>query len=92
MHEQTKGKPNLSQIKEERPVSPFGEENPFNVSKMGYANPEKDRITPSAMKSRPKIPRTPQRFEDEERQFMFAGAMGQDLGQNQAYEMLPSNN
>jgi len=56
---EAKHRVNLSQVKEERPVSPFGQENPFNVSKMGYANPEKDRVLPSAMKSRPKIPRTP---------------------------------
>ena len=37
-----------------RPVTPFGENNPFNLSRMGYANPN-DREMPSALKSRPKI-------------------------------------
>jgi hypothetical protein len=46
---------------EGRPVTGFGgSENPFNLSKMGYANPSaNDRGVPSAMKSRPRIPRTP---------------------------------
>jgi hypothetical protein len=46
--------------KEDRPVTGFGTDNPFNLSKMGYANPAaNDRGIPSAMKSRPRIPRTP---------------------------------
>ncbi len=47
--------------KNERPVTGLGgEDNPFNLSKMGYANPAaNDRNVPSAMKSRPRIPRTP---------------------------------
>ena len=37
-----------------------GSENPFNLSRMGYANPAaNDKGVPSAMKSRPRIPRTP---------------------------------
>lgn len=47
-----------------RPISPFGTgpgDNPFSLSKVGYANPANlDRTLPSAMKSRNKIPRTPQ--------------------------------
>ena len=34
-------------------------DNPFNLSRMGYANPAGDRNLPSAMKTRPKIQRTP---------------------------------
>lgn len=46
--------------KEDRPTTPFGQDNPFNLSKMGYANPVAiERALPSAMKSRPKILRTP---------------------------------
>lgn len=45
----------------------FGAENPFNLSKMGYANPAaNDRGIPSAMKSRPRIPRTPDGTNQEE--------------------------
>lgn len=51
---------NSSISKAERPTTPFGEDNPFNLSRMGYANPAAiDRQQPSALKSRPKIPRTP---------------------------------
>ena len=46
-----------------RPISPFGTgmgDNPFSLSKVGYANPANlDRSLPSAMKTRNKIPRTP---------------------------------
>lgn len=45
-------------------MSPFGTgpgDNPFSLSKVGYANPANlDRSLPSAMKTRSKIPRTPQ--------------------------------
>lgn len=41
------GRPTTSLIK--------GDENPFNVSRTGYANPAHDRNIPSAMKSRPRI-------------------------------------
>jgi hypothetical protein len=46
---------------ESRPVTGFGgNDNPFNLSRMGYANPSaNDRGIPSAMKARPRIPRTP---------------------------------
>ena len=46
---------------EGRPVTALGgTNNPFNLSRMGYANPSaNDRNIPSAMKSRPRIPRTP---------------------------------
>ena len=38
-----------------------GQDNPFNLSRMGYANPAaNERGLPSAMKARPKIPRTPE--------------------------------
>jgi hypothetical protein len=48
--------------KDERPVTGFGgTNNPFNLSRMGYANPAQDRGIPSAMKSRPRITRTPER-------------------------------
>ena len=46
------GRPTTSLIK--------GEENPFNVSRTGYANPAQDRNIPSAMKSRPRVQRTPE--------------------------------
>lgn len=54
--------------KDERPVTGFGgSENPFNLSKMGYANPAAlDRAIPSAMKSRPRIPRTPDGVSNED--------------------------
>jgi hypothetical protein len=40
------------------------QDNPFNLSKMGYAYPAaQDREKPSAMKSRPRIPRTPEEGE-----------------------------
>jgi hypothetical protein len=44
-----------------RPVTALGgSDNPFNLSKMGYANPAaNNRAIPSEMKSRPRIPRTP---------------------------------
>ena len=46
-----------------RPVSPFGTglgDNPFSLSRMGFAVPgQLDRSLPSAMKTRNKIPRTP---------------------------------
>ena len=43
-----------------RPPTSLAGENPFNLSKMGYANPvANERSLPSAMKSRPMIPRTP---------------------------------
>lgn len=46
--------------KDDRPTtSIYGADNPFNVSRMGYANPAADRNLPSAMKSRPRINRTP---------------------------------
>ncbi len=52
---------------EGRPVTGFGVDNPFNLSKMGYANPSaNDRGIPSAMKSRPRIPRTPDGLTHEE--------------------------
>lgn len=64
MEDENKEKLNKSDIsKNARPVSPFGTgpgENPFSISKMGYANPANlDRSLPSAMKTRNKIPRTP---------------------------------
>lgn len=46
--------------REDRPTTPFGQDNPFNLSKMGYANPAAiERTLPSAMKSRPKAGKTP---------------------------------
>ena len=64
MEEENKEKLNKSDIsKNHRPISPFGTgpgDNPFSISKMGYANPANlDRSLPSAMKTRNKIPRTP---------------------------------
>jgi hypothetical protein len=63
MEEQKEERLNRSAISKEegRPVTGFGgTDNPFNLSKMGYANPAaNDRGIPSAMKSRPRIPRTP---------------------------------
>ena len=64
MEEDNKEKLNKSDIsKNHRPISPFGTgpgDNPFSISKMGYANPANlDRSLPSAMKTRNKIPRTP---------------------------------
>ena len=71
MEEAEKEKLNKSDISaNRRPVSPFGqglgEQNPFSISKIGYANPAAapgnglDRSLPSAMKTRNKIPRTPE--------------------------------
>ena len=71
MEEAEKEKLNKSDISaNRRPVSPFGQglgdQNPFSISKIGYANPAAaagnglDRSLPSAMKTRNKIPRTPQ--------------------------------
>jgi len=47
--------------KEERPTTGiYAADNPFNLSRMGYANPAAaERSIPSAMKSRPRINRTP---------------------------------
>ena len=63
IEEQREMRMNQSAISKEegRPVTGFGgSENPFNLSRMGYANPAaNDRHVPSAMKSRPRIPRTP---------------------------------
>ena len=62
IEDQREARMNHSAIsKEDRPVTGFGgSENPFNLSRMGYANPSaNDRGIPSAMKSRPRIPRTP---------------------------------
>jgi hypothetical protein len=62
MEEQKEERLNRSAISKDegRPVTGFGTDNPFNLSKMGYANPAaNDRGIPSAMKSRPRIPRTP---------------------------------
>ena len=44
-------------------------DNPFNLSRMGYANPAHERAIPTAMRSRPRLPRTPERentWEEEE--------------------------
>mmetsp|Transcript_24304 Transcript_24304/g.32556 ORF Transcript_24304/g.32556 Transcript_24304/m.32556 type:complete len:179 (+) Transcript_24304:1287-1823(+) len=65
IEEENKEKLNKSDISNNRrPVSPFGTgpgDNPFSLSKVGYANPANlDRSLPSAMKTRNKIPRTPQ--------------------------------
>ena len=61
--EEQKERLNKSDIsRSNRPVSPFASnngDNPFGVSKMGYANPSSDRSMLSAMKTRDKIPRTP---------------------------------
>ena len=62
--EENKEKLNKSDISNNRrPISPFGtgpDDNPFSLSKVGYANPANlDRSLPSAMKTRNKIPRTP---------------------------------
>jgi hypothetical protein len=48
--------------KEERPTTGiYATDNPFNLSRMGYANPAAiERNIPSAMKSRPRINRTPE--------------------------------
>ena len=46
--------------KDDRPTTGiYAADNPFNLSRMGYANPAGDRNLPSAMKTRPKIQRTP---------------------------------
>ena len=66
IEEQREQRLNHSAISE-RPVTGFGADNPFNLSKMGYANPAaNDRGIPSAMKSRPRIPRTPDGTSHEE--------------------------
>ena len=51
----------ISQSNDDRPTTGmlYGADNPFNLSRMGYANPVADRNLPSAMKTRPKIHRTP---------------------------------
>jgi hypothetical protein len=57
---------NKSDISKGRPISPFGTDNPFQLSKIGgnYANPASlDRSLPSALKTRNKIPRTPDNFQ-----------------------------
>ena len=64
IEEENKEKLNKSDISQNRrPISPFGTgpgDNPFSLSKMGFANPANlDRSLPSAMKTRNKIPRTP---------------------------------
>jgi len=64
IEEEEKEKLNKSDISQNRrPVSPFGTgagDNPFSLSRMGFANPGSlDRSLPSAMKTRNKIPRTP---------------------------------
>jgi hypothetical protein len=64
MEEENKEKLNKSDISNNRrPISPFGTgpgDNPFSLSKVGYAHPANlDRSLPSAMKTRNKIPRTP---------------------------------
>jgi len=64
IEEENKEKLNKSDISNNRrPISPFGTglgDNPFSLSKVGYANPANlDRTLPSAMKTRNKIPRTP---------------------------------
>lgn len=62
--DENKEKLNKSDISK-RPVSPFGtipgQENPFGLSRLGYAQPSSnlDRSLPSALKTRNKIPRTP---------------------------------
>ena len=60
-HKEKLNKRDISNNK--RPISPFGTgpgDNPFSISKMGYANPANlDRSLPSALKTRNKIPRTP---------------------------------
>ena len=64
IEEENKEKLNKSDISaNRRPISPFGTgpgDNPFSLSKMGFAVPGNlDRSLPSAMKTRNKIPRTP---------------------------------
>lgn len=64
IEEENKEKHDKSDISgNRRPISPFGTglgDNPFSLSKVGYANPANlDRSLPSAMKTRNKIPRTP---------------------------------
>jgi hypothetical protein len=57
---------NKSDVSKGRPISPFGTENPFQLSKIGgnYANPASlDRSLASALKTRSKIPRTPDNFQ-----------------------------
>jgi hypothetical protein len=69
IEEQREQRLNHSAISKEegRPVTGLGADNPFNLSKMGYANPSaNDRGIPSAMKSRPRIPRTPDGTNHEE--------------------------
>ena len=69
IEEENKEKLDKSDISNNRrPVSPFGTgpgDNPFSLSKVGYANPANlDRSLPSAMKTRNKIPRTPDDYND----------------------------
>ena len=64
IEEENKDKLNKSDISNNRrPISPFGTgpgDNPFSLSKVGYANPANlDRSLHSAKKTRNKIPRTP---------------------------------
>ncbi len=69
IEEQREQRLNHSAISKEEgtPVTGLGADNPFNLSKMGYANPSaNDRGIPSAMKSRPRIPRTPDGTDHEE--------------------------
>ena len=59
---------NKSDVSKSRPISPFGtENNPFQLSKVGYyANPVSlDRSLQSALKTRNKIPRTPDNINDQ---------------------------
>ena len=46
---------NHSAISDRPTTGIYAPDNPFNLSRMGYANPSADRNLPSAMKSRPKI-------------------------------------
>lgn len=70
MEDQKEQKLNHSAISKDegRPVTGLGgSENPFNLSRMGYANPAaNDKGVPSAMKSRPRIPRTPDGVSNDE--------------------------
>ena len=69
MEDQKEERLNRSAISKEegRPITGMGSDNPFNLSRMGYANPAaNDRGIPSAMKSRPRIPRTPDGVSTEE--------------------------
>lgn len=66
IEDQRDDKLNKSDVSKGRPISPFGtENNPFQLSKNGcyYANPSSlDRSLNSALKTRNKIPRTPDNF------------------------------